>query len=196
MSTGYGCSCGSVSVGWGRLVSRYAGPCTWSLPSCTWFCSPPATSAAVSATAWRGIVLAAGVRSELHCSGHVVASGLCQMERHTAVRCNSQSVTVWDYMPTSAPALVSADVWCGRSPVRGSCRISLPLWHASQTSLAGPPSSLQKLGGWCRRRSQTRRLNIVYWWCVGHVKLYYFILLRTMAACSSHKQFVKKRNTS
>ena len=138
----------------------------WPSASRRWFSDQPATSAGCAAAAWRGIILAFGVRSDLCCSVHVEVSGWCWSERRIGERYSSRFSRESNYKPTSVLVPASGDVVCDGWLERGSCMTSLPLWRASQMSAAGPRwrqalSSAQILAGWPQRQSEGRLVALV-----------------------------------
>ena len=92
-------------------------------PPSSQFSAEWAASAACSATAWRGIVLAPGGRSEQRCSAHAATSGWCRLEHRGAQRYSNRSGTGSDSTPVSVQGPSSAGVECDGRPVRGSCMI-------------------------------------------------------------------------
>jgi len=94
----------------GRTASTCCGPWKSAEPSCSQFSAERAASAACSATAWRGIVLAPGGRSEQRCFAHAATFGWCRLEHRGAQRCSSRSWTGSDCTPVSVQGPSSTGV--------------------------------------------------------------------------------------
>jgi len=72
-------------------------------PLCTGSSAERAASVTSSTTSWRGIVLAPGERSELHCSAHAITSWCCSSERRATQHCNCRCWIGSDYTQASVP---------------------------------------------------------------------------------------------